>query len=380
MQDRPARPLIVAARRTAVVPRGGAFARHEPHELAAPAIRAALADAGLSPDAVDEVVFGNALGAGGNPARLAALAAGLPEHVPASSLDTQCCSGLDAVLLAAHRVAAGEAEAVVAGGVESFSRAPIRMRRPKSRDEAPVAYDRPPFSPFATRDPDMLDAAAALAAARGITRAAQEAHAVASHAHARAAGPSPAIVALEGQDRDAFVRTLTPALAARLPVIAGDAVHGLTAATTAVEADAAAALVVVSPGKAKALGATKALRLLASARVGGDPAMPPLAPIAAARRVLEKAGLTIADLAAVEIMEAFAVQAMVFLEELAVPADIACRHGGMLARGHPIGASGAVILADLAHRLAPGERALAAIAAAGGLGTAVLVEAVTLSD
>ena len=126
MQDRPARPLIAAARRTAVVPRGGVFARLEPHDLAAPAIRAALADAGLAREAVDEVIFGNALGAGGNPARLAALAAGLPEHVPASSLDTQCCSGLDAVILAAHRVAAGEAEAVVAGGVESFSRAPSR--------------------------------------------------------------------------------------------------------------------------------------------------------------------------------------------------------------------------------------------------------------
>lgn len=378
MQARPARPLIVAARRTAVVPRGGAFARLEPYELAAPAIRAALADAGLSPDVVDEVVFGNALGAGGNPARLAALAAGLPDHVPASSLDTQCCSGLDAVILAADRVAAGAAEAVVAGGVESFSRAPIRMRRPKERDEAPVAYDRPPFSPFATRDPDMLAAAAALAAARRVTRAMQEAHAVASHAHARAAGPSPAIVALAGQDRDAFVRALSPTLAARLPVIAGDALHGLTAATTAVEADAAAALVVVSSEKAQALGAAKALRLVASARLGGDPAMPPLAPIAAARRVLEKAGVTIADLAAVEIMEAFAVQAMVFLEDLAVPAEIACRHGGMLARGHPIGASGAVILADLAHRLAPGETALVAIAAAGGLGTAVLVEAVAL--
>mgnify|MGYP001765531073 CR=1 FL=1 len=368
-------PLIVAARRTAVAPRGGAFARLEPHDLAAPCLAAVLADVGMSPERVDDVLLGNALGAGGNPARMAALAVGLPDRIPALSVESQCCAGLDAVLLAAAKVRAGEAEAIIAGGVESFSRSPIRMTRPRAKGEAPVAYDRPPFAPDPARDPEMADAAARLAVARGITRTAQASWAIAGHAKARAAGPSPAILPLAGLGEDAFTRKLTPALCARLPVLAGDAVHGLTAATIAVEADAAACVLVVSPERARTLGVAKALRIRAHVRRGGDPAMPPLAPIEAAREALARAGLTVADLAAVEIMEAFAVQAMAFVADLAIPEAKVNRHGGALARGHPIAASGAILLADLFHRLAPGETALLAIAAAGGLATAVVVEA-----
>lgn len=369
-------PLIVAARRTAVAPRGGAFARLEPHDLAAPCLRALPADAGLPPEGIDDVLLGNALGAGGNPARMAALAAGLADRIPALSVESQCCAGLDAILLAAAKVRAGDAEAILAGGVESFSRSPVRMIRPRAGGEAPIAYDRPPFAPDPARDPEMAAAAAALAAARGTTRAAQEAWAIASHTRARAAGPSPAILPVAGLAEDAFARVLTPALCARLPVLAGDAIHGLTAATIAVEADAAACALVVSAERARALGVTKALRLRAHVRRGGDPAMPPLAPIEAARAALVRARLDVADLAAVEIMEAFAVQAMAFVADLAVPEAKVNRHGGALARGHPIAASGAILLADLFHRLAPGETALVAIAAAGGLATAVVVEAV----
>jgi len=368
--------LIVAARRTAVAPRGGAFAGLEIHELAAPCIRAALDDVGAAPDAIDDVLLGNALGAGGNPARLAALAAGLPENVPALTIDGQCCAGLDALTLAAARIRAGEAEAILAGGAESWSRAPIRLRRPKVAGEVPSAYDRPPFSPWPERDPDMLEAAARLARDLGLTRATQEALAVESHARARAAGPLAGLVPVAGCARDAFTRALAPKTAARLPVLVGDADHGLTAATVAVEADAAACLLVVSEARARALGALRALRIVASARVGGDPAQPGLAPIAAARATLKRAGLAIGDLAAVEIMEAFAVQAMAFVAALEIPAALVNRAGGGLARGHPIGASGAILAVQLFDLLRPGERGLAAIAAAGGLGSAVLVECV----
>lgn len=382
MSDTPAlappEPLIVAARRTPVAPRGGAFARLEPHDLASPCLRAVLADAGEAAERIDDVLFGNALGAGGNPARMAALAAGLPERVPALSLESQCCAGLDAILLAGAKIRAGEAEAIIAGGVESFSRAPIRMTRPRDKGEAPIAYDRPPFAPDPARDPDMAEAAATLARARGLTRAAQEAFARSSHEKALAAGPSPAILPLAGLAGDAFTRRLTPALVARLPVVAGEAAHGLTAATIAVEADAAACALVVSPIRACALGVTKALRIRSHVRRGGDPAMPPLAPIEAAREALARAGLTVADLAAVEIMEAYAAQAMAFVTDLEIPEEKVNRHGGALARGHPIAASGAILLADLFHHLAPGECALLAIAAAGGLATAVVVEAVAL--
>jgi acetyl-CoA C-acetyltransferase len=129
--------FIVAARRTAVAPRDGAFRNIEPHDLAAPVIRAALEDVGIPAESVDDIILGNALYGGGNPARMAALAAGLPDDVSALTIDTQCSAGLDAIMLAGTLVSAGEAEIIVAGGVESFSRSPLRFVRPRAPDETP---------------------------------------------------------------------------------------------------------------------------------------------------------------------------------------------------------------------------------------------------
>ncbi|TAK50117.1 MAG: thiolase family protein [Xanthobacteraceae bacterium] len=367
---------IVAARRTAVAPRDGAFVRTEAHDLAAPVIDAVRADCGLAPQDVEEVILGNALYGGGNPARLAALAAALPESVAAMTLDTQCCGGLDAIALAAARVAAGERDVVVAGGVESFSRAPIRMRRPLAAGEAPRPYDRPPFTPFPGRDPDMLDAAAMLAERLGIGRAAQEAFAVESHRKALADGPSTnEIIEVADLSHDAFARDLTERLCERLPLLVGDARHGVTAATTAVEADAAAAVMVVSDRIARGLAASfKPVRILGSEARGGDPTLPGLAPVAAGRALMARLGLAPADFAAVEIMEAFAAQALACRDALGLPPARVNRGGGALARGHPIGASGAILAVRLCHELqrhdAP-ARGLALIAAAGGLGSAL---------
>ncbi|MDI4665051.1 thiolase family protein, partial [Xanthobacter autotrophicus] len=239
---------VLAARRTAVVPRGGAFRDMEPFALAAALIGPLLADAGIAPDAVDEVILGNALSGGGNLTRVAALAAGLPQSIPALTLDTQCCAGLDAIRMGAARIASGEARFVLAGGVESFSRAPLRARRPSTKDEAPQFYRQPAFTPWPEREPDLAAAAAELARAEGITREAQEAFAMESHRRAlAAASPAGEIVPVNTIAADPFARVLSPALLARLPVIAGDAAHGVTAATTAVEADAAA-LVLLGPG------------------------------------------------------------------------------------------------------------------------------------
>src|SRR5690606_38111887 len=169
-----------------------------------------LSDCALAPEEVNEVILGNALYGGGNPARMAALAAGLPDTVPAITVDTQCCAGLDAIMLAANRIACGEAEVVLAGGVESYSRAPLRFTRPRGPDEPPREYRRPPFAPFAERDPDMIEAAAALAAELGITRGVQEAFAVASHHKAGAETAEGEIVEIAGAWRDAFARALVP--------------------------------------------------------------------------------------------------------------------------------------------------------------------------
>jgi acetyl-CoA C-acetyltransferase len=373
--------FILAARRTAVAPRGGALASVEPAELAAATIRAVLADAGLAPEQIDDVILGNALYGGGNPARLAALLAGVPEDTPALTLDTQCCAGLDAVMLAATRIAAGEAKAVVAGGVESFSRAPIRLRRPKNKHEAPREYARPPFTPWPDRDPDMVAAAAVLARKLGLTRVAQESFAVESHRKARAAADNGMfdreIVPLAGLARDAFTRELTPALCARLPALSDDDTHAVTAATVAVEADAAAALLVVSEDVAARLApAARPVRFLGGIRRGGDPAMPGFAPIAAARAALARHDLAQEGVAVAEIMEAFAAQAIACIVGLGLYPMRVNRGGGALARGHPIGASGAILAVRLWHELqqeAAGAVGLAAIAAAGGLGSAVVM-------
>jgi acetyl-CoA C-acetyltransferase len=367
--------FVIAARRTAVAPRDGALAAVDVAALAAAPMRAVLADTGLAPREVDDVILGNALYGGGNPARVAALLAGLPEDTAALTLDTQCCAGLDAVMLAAGRVAAGEAKAIIAGGVESFSRAPIRLRRPRDKDEAPRAYARPPFTPWPARDPDMIEAAAALARFRGITRQAQEAFAVASHRKALEHGAADGeIVAVAGLTRDEFTRDLTGRLCARLPALAGDPEHAVTAATVAVEADAAAVVLVVAEDVAARLTTARPVRILGGARRGGDPTMPGLAPIAAARAVLDRYRLAADAVTVAEIMEAFAAQAIACIDGVGLDPARVNRGGGALARGHPIGASGAVLAVRLWHELQrEGDSAtgLAAIAAAGGLGSAL---------
>lgn len=351
---------LIAARRTAVVPRGGAFARLSLEDLAAPVLQACLADAGIAPAQVDEVILANALGAGGNPARRAALAAGVPETVAGLTTDRQCAGGLDAILLAKALVDSGAADVVLAGGVESYSRRPLRLRTDPDGGP-PTPYDQAPFTPWPDRDPDMAEAAEALARRLSIPRDRQETWAAQSHAKALAADLSDEIVPLTGVTRDAFSRALTPRLFQKAPVLAGT----VTAATAAVAADAAAACLVVSNHIAKGRG----LALLAGVTLGGTPEEPGLAPVAAIRRIWSGE-----PLAQAEIMEAYAVQALAVIDGAGLDPQIVNPSGGGLARGHPIGASGAILAVRLFHGLKQG-RGLAAIAAAGGIGTALLVEA-----
>lgn len=351
---------LIAARRTAVVPRGGAFARLRIEDLAAPVLQACLADTGITPDQVDEVILSNALGAGGNPARRAALAAGLPETVAGLTTDRQCAGGLDAVLLAKALVDSGAAEVVLAGGVESYSRRPLRLATDPDGGP-PQLYDQAPFTPWPDRDPDMAQAAEALAHRLNISRDRQDAWAAQSHAKALAADLSAEIVPLNGVTRDAFPRALGPKLLARAPVLHGS----ITSATAAVAADAAAVCLVVSDRIAKGRG----LALLAGVTLGGRPEEPGLAPVATIKRIWHGE-----PLAQAEIMEAYAVQALAVIDGAGIDPQIVNPGGGGLARGHPIGASGAILAVRLFHGLKQG-RGLAAIAAAGGIGTALLMEA-----
>lgn len=358
--------VILAAKRTAVVPRGGAFARLEIEDLAAPVLRTLLAQAGIAGAQVDELICSNALGAGGNPARRVALAAGLPERVAGLSLDRQCAGGLDAVLIARALVDSGAAEVVIAGGVESYSRRPLRLRTDPDGGPA-VGYDQARFTPWLDRDPGMAEAAFALAARLGIDRAAQDLWAVESHAKARVCAGE--IVTVAGQARDVFARGLSVAVAARAKVVCGS----ITAANAAVAADAAAFVLVVSDRVAAGFEAQQGLRILGGATLGGDPVEPGLAPVAAIGAVLDLAGIGADRVAVAEVMEAYAVQAMACVAGAGLDVTSVNIGGGALARGHPIGASGAVLAVRLFYELQAGI-GLAAIAAAGGIGTALLVE------
>ena len=244
------RVRVVAALRTPVAPRGGALARFEPHELGAPVVRRLLDVAGISADRVDEIIVGNALGAGGNPARLIALASGLSEHVGGLSIDRQCCGGLDALVLGAAMIDAGQAEIVIAGGAESYSRRPVRLRT-DPEGGAPIAYDRPPFTPWPAQDPEMDDAANALGAELGIGRDLQDAWAVDSHKQALRTDHSAELVSVPGPTRDTFARPMTARLAARAPVLSGT----ITAANAAVAADGAAFCLMASERVAVGLAA-----------------------------------------------------------------------------------------------------------------------------
>lgn len=379
------RAVIVAARRTAVAPRGGALSHLQADELAAPVLKALVKDAAIPLDRVDHVVLGNALYGGGNPARLAALRAGLPESVPSLTLDTQCCSGLDAILTGAQLIEAGAADCVLAGGTESFSRAPIRMRRPTASGEKAVPYDRPAFAPPPFEDPDLSIAAAKLAVRYGLTRKAQTQFAQTSHAKALSAAPK-----LEQHfvsdnalmpGRDGFTRPLNIRTGLRAPVLAGTEEFGLSAATIACEADGAAGVLLMSDQMASALSCS-GLHILGGMRRGGDPDDPALVPVAAAKALLSKLNMTVADLTAVELMEAYASQAMATQEDLSLDPARLNLLGGALARGHPIGASGAILVVQLFEVFrtqknateAAQSRAMALIAAAGGLGSAMVVE------
>lgn len=370
---------MVGARRTTVAPRGGAFAGLDAHVIGAAPIMALVADLDLPAEAVGCVILGNGVYGGGNPARLSALAAGLPETVPAMTIDTQCCGGLDAIHLAHSLVASGAHEIVLAGGVESYSAAPRRFRR-SAAGKADVEYQQPPFSPWPERDPDMLDAAALLARQMGITRAEQEALAIRSHADALAARERLAgeIVPLGGLTHDAFNRPIGPKLCARLPVLAGDETHGLTTATTAVEADAGAVCAIVSDGFLSAHPHLKprGVQIVGGLSLGDDPAMPALAPVAAVRETLARFSLAMDAFDVCELMEAFAVQAIACIRLAGFVPERTNLGGGALARGHPVGASGAINAVRLYHEMLarPGAgKGLAAIAGAGGLAATLVL-------
>lgn len=372
-------PVVVAARRTPFGTAGQALRDVPVEQLAAPVLRAVLADAGARTDEVDEVVLGNVMGPGGNPARVAALAAGFGPTVTGLTIDRQCGSGLEAVTLAATLVRAGRAGLVLAGGAESASTAPARIHR--GRDGAPAhEYTRAPFAPHGHDDPEMGQAADRLARAAGVTRERQDRYAAASHARAVAAAAAgrfaAELVPVGGLDRDQRPRPgRTPERLGRLP--AAFTVGGTATAGNSCGISDGAAAVAVVPERLRA--GRPGLRILDWECSGVAAGEPGFGPVPAVRRLLERTGVGVGDLGVVEFTEAFAGQVLACLDALDLDPDRVCPDGGAIALGHPWGASGAALIVRLftAQVRAGGPRwGLATCGIGGGMGLAVLLERV----
>lgn len=386
--------VILAACRTPIGKFQGALSTIPAPDLAATAVRAALAAAGVGPNQVDEVIMGNVLGAGVGqaPARQAALRAGLPSSVAALTINKVCGSGLKAIMLASQAIRAGDADVVVAGGLESMSRAPYLVDRtgPALGDRTMVDSLMHEGLTCAMCDLSMGMIAEGLATSARITRADQDAFALESHKRAVAATEAgrfrdeivPVTVSQRGGDRvvmqdegpraDAALERLarlSPAFTQEGSVTAGNA---------SMISDGAAALVVTSRRFQEAHGLKPTARIVSSATAGMDPKDLFVAPVPAIRQALERAKMTLTDIDLFEINEAFAVQALACIRQLEISPDRVNVYGGAIALGHPLGCSGARVAVTLLHamRQRQARAGVAALCLGGGNAVATVFETI----
>ncbi len=393
--------LILSALRTPIGRFRGALSAVRADDLAAAAIAAVLAQTKVAGGRIDEVILGCANQAGEdnrNVARMAALLAGLPYEVPAVTVNRLCGSGLEAVAQAARLVSLGEADLVIAGGVENMSRAPWVMAKPAEPFPSgpPAVFDtslgwRFPNPRLAARFPleQMGETAENVAQGYGIGREAQDQFALESHRRAVAAqaegrfkaelvpvdlpqkkGAPLRLEADEGPRADSSLERL-----AQLKAVFREG-GTVTAGNSSPLNDGAAALLIGSADRAFELGLTPLARFVGAASAGVDPRLMGLGPVPATRKVLGRAGWNAQSLGLVELNEAFAAQSLACVRELELAPARVNVNGGAIALGHPLGASGARILATLVHELARrgGKRGLAAMCIGVGQGIAALVE------
>ncbi|CAD5378210.1 Acetyl-CoA acetyltransferase [Pseudomonas sp. OF001] len=387
--------VIVAATRTAIGAFQGALSAIPAAELGATVIRALLEKTGLDPAAVDEVILGQVLtaGAGQNPARQAAILAGLPHAVPALTLNKVCGSGLKALHLAAQAIRCGDAEVVIAGGMENMSLSPYVL--PKARTGLRMGHAQMLDSMIhdglwdAFHDYHMGITAENLVEKYGLSREEQDAFAAASQQKACAALAAgrftdeitpvpipqrrgePLPFAVDEQPREG---TSAESLGKLKPAFRKDG--SVTAGNASTLNDGAAAVLLMSAARAERLGLPVLARVKAYANAGVDPAIMGIGPVAATRRCLDKAGWQLADLDLIEANEAFAAQALAVGKELGWDAEKVNVNGGAIALGHPIGASGCRILVTLLHEMIrrDARRGLATLCIGGGQGVALAIE------
>jgi acetyl-CoA C-acetyltransferase len=387
---------LVAGTRTPVGRYGGALAGVRPDDLAALVVADAVSRAGIPGEAVDEVILGAANQAGEdnrNVARMAVLLAGLPDTVPGLTVNRLCASGMSAIALAATAVRAGDADLLVAGGVESMTRAPWVQAKPERAWARPgAAFDTSIGWRFvnprlAARDKatfSMPETAEEVARLDGITREDADAFALRSHHRALAAIDA-------GRFRDEIVAVDTPrgrvdtdegprretsldALAALRPVVAGGQV--VTAGNSSSLNDGASAVVVASAAAVERHGLRPLARVVSAATAALAPEIMGLGPVPASEKALAKSGLTIGDIGAVELNEAFASQSLASIRRLGLDPAIVNADGGAIALGHPLGSSGSRLIVTLLGRLARenARYGLATMCVGVGQGSAMIVE------
>lgn len=387
--------VIVSGARTPVGRFGGAFKDILASDLGAVAIKAAIERAGISPEDVDEVIMGNVLQADetGYTARRAMLKAGLPEHVPAMTVNRACSSGLEAINLAVQAIATGESEVVVAGGADSMSRVPYLMRG--------VRFEGPRMGDYSVTDGLTLGltcpiydyhmgvTAENVAERFEVGREAQDAMAVDSHlraVHAQAEGYFDTQIAPVSvpqrrgdpvavtQDEHPRADTTLEGLAKLRPVFKEGGT--VTAGNSAGINDGAAAVVVMSRERAEAEGLTPRLRWVGRGVSGVDPSVMGIGPVPSTRKVLEKTGMAITDLDLIELNEAFAAQALYVLRELDMDWERTNVNGSGISLGHPVGATGAIMTVKLMEELtrADGQYGLVTMCVGGGQGVSTIFE------
>ncbi len=395
--------FLIGGSRTPVGRYGGALSSVRPDDLAALCIKDVIEKSGLDPAVVDEVILGNANGAGEenrNVARMAWLLNDYPDTVPGITVNRLCASGMSAITLAAQMVKSGAADIVIAGGVESMSRAPWVTEKPTKAFAKPgETFDtsigwrfvNPEFKKRDKFTYSMPETAEEVARLDGITREEADAFAVRSHELALAAIEAgrfkDEIVPVTIRDRkgnetmvdtDEGPRpgTTTEVLAKLRPVVGGGSV--VTAGNSSSLNDGASAIIVASDTAVKKYGLKARARFVDGASAGLAPEIMGLGPVPATEKVLERSGWSIDDIGAVELNEAFATQSLASMRRLGINPDIVNRDGGAIALGHPLGSSGSRLLVTLLGRMEREneDKGLATMCVGVGQGAATLVELV----
>lgn len=379
---------VISALRTPIVRAGREFSRIGADKLLAAVIDELLTRSGVNPRRVDHVFAGNAAGPGGNIARVAALASSLPQSIPATSIDAQCASALEAIAAGARMIRSNEADIVISGGVESVSTAPWRMEKNSDPMKLPCVYSRARFTPAPSPDPDMGVAAENIAAKFSISRERQDAFSLRSHQRAvsaAAAGKfSQEIIKLGSGtsqvDKDSCPRSnlSMEKLSVLRPAFVPDG--SVTAGNSCPINDGAAAVLLVSESVLNELNPEFSLKYLGAGSGASDPELLGMAAVPAFERLIARLSEQAAPHAdsLIEFNEAFAAQALACLDELGIPEKQVNKDGGALALGHPYGASGAVLVTRLFWQAAAKKQdrqlAYALMAAAGGTGSALAFE------